>query len=161
MTDEIAALGALAQTPGAAREAALETFTSRHANEPLVVDKWFALQAVIPETRYARADRAADEPSRLFARQPEPRALADRRLRDRQSDAVQCAPTAAALISSLTSCCTRREEPAGRGAAAWGVQKLARAGAEAARSGRGGAAPRRRPRRLSADVQDIVDRSLG
>ncbi len=50
MTNEIAALGALAQTQGATRENALETFYRRHAGEALVIDKWFALQAMIPES---------------------------------------------------------------------------------------------------------------
>ncbi|MEJ0095550.1 MAG: aminopeptidase N [Methylocella sp.] len=50
MTDEIAALSALAQTPGVARESALEAFYSAHEGEPLVIDKWFALQATIPES---------------------------------------------------------------------------------------------------------------
>ncbi len=50
MTDEIAALSALAQTPGVARESALEAFYNAHEGEPLVIDKWFALQATIPES---------------------------------------------------------------------------------------------------------------
>ncbi len=49
MTNEFAALSTLAQTPGEARETALETFYRRHQTEPLVIDKWFALQAAIPE----------------------------------------------------------------------------------------------------------------
>ncbi|VTZ49067.1 Aminopeptidase N [Methylocella tundrae] len=50
MTNEIAALGALAQRAGSLREGALDTFYRRHAAEALVIDKWFALQAMIPET---------------------------------------------------------------------------------------------------------------
>ncbi|PNG27233.1 aminopeptidase N [Methylocella silvestris] len=49
MTDEIAALGALAQTQGEAREEALTIFYRRHAHEALVIDKWFALQAMLPD----------------------------------------------------------------------------------------------------------------
>jgi aminopeptidase N len=49
MTDEIAALGVLAHIPGQERETALEAFYRAHAGEPLVIDKWFALQATIPE----------------------------------------------------------------------------------------------------------------
>ena len=49
MTDEIAALGALAQTPGASREAAFARFFDRYRDDALVIDKWFALQAVLPE----------------------------------------------------------------------------------------------------------------
>ncbi len=49
MTDEIAALGVLAHIPGEERETALDAFYRAHADEPLVIDKWFALQAAIPE----------------------------------------------------------------------------------------------------------------
>jgi aminopeptidase N len=50
MTDEIAALGVLARIPGEERETALDAFYRTHADEPLVIDKWFALQAAIPES---------------------------------------------------------------------------------------------------------------
>ncbi len=49
MTNEIAALNVLAHAPGERREAALEAFYRAHAGEALVIDKWFALQAMIPE----------------------------------------------------------------------------------------------------------------
>jgi aminopeptidase N len=49
MSDEISALGVLAQVPGAAREAALDTFYQKHAADHLVIDKWFILQATIAE----------------------------------------------------------------------------------------------------------------
>ncbi|TAL76595.1 MAG: aminopeptidase N [Beijerinckiaceae bacterium] len=50
MTDKIAALGVLATKAGPEREAALAGFYDEYADEPLVIDKWFALQAAIPET---------------------------------------------------------------------------------------------------------------
>jgi aminopeptidase N len=49
MTNEIAALGVLAHVGGAEREAALEAFYHKHCGEPLVIDKWFALQSMIAE----------------------------------------------------------------------------------------------------------------
>ena len=49
MTDTMAALGVLARVPGAARDEALAAFYDRFAADPLVIDKWFALQAVQPE----------------------------------------------------------------------------------------------------------------
>ena len=49
MTDRIAALAVLSLIPGEAREGALARFSARYADEPLVLDKWFALQASIPE----------------------------------------------------------------------------------------------------------------
>jgi aminopeptidase N len=50
MTDRMAALETLAAHDRAERAAALEDFYARYAEDPLVIDKWFALQAVIPES---------------------------------------------------------------------------------------------------------------
>jgi aminopeptidase N len=49
MTARFGALAALSMIPGAARERALDAFARRFAAEPLILDKWFALQAQIPE----------------------------------------------------------------------------------------------------------------
>jgi aminopeptidase N len=49
MTDRLAALSVLTTIPGTAREEAITRFGERYRNEPLVIDKWFTLQAAIPE----------------------------------------------------------------------------------------------------------------
>jgi aminopeptidase N len=49
MTDRLAGLATLTTLPGAAREAALQRFGERYRDEPLVLDKWFTLQAAIAE----------------------------------------------------------------------------------------------------------------
>ena len=49
MTDRIAALSALCQTPNPMRETALGDFATRYQSEALALDKWFALQASLPE----------------------------------------------------------------------------------------------------------------
>ena len=49
MTDRIAALETLAAHSRPERTAAFEDFYTRYAEDPLIIDKWFALQAVIPE----------------------------------------------------------------------------------------------------------------
>ena len=49
MTDQFGALSVLALVPGDRREKAFDSFYRGHASDPLVVDKWFALQAQIPE----------------------------------------------------------------------------------------------------------------
>ena len=49
MTDRIAALTALCQTPNPMRETALQDFATRYQSEALALDKWFALQASLPE----------------------------------------------------------------------------------------------------------------
>ncbi|GJD95663.1 aminopeptidase N [Methylobacterium iners] len=50
MTDRLAGLGVLALIAGPQREAALKDFAERFRSEPLVLDKWFAIQATIPES---------------------------------------------------------------------------------------------------------------
>jgi aminopeptidase N len=49
MTDRLGAFGVLTTIPGTAREQAITRFGERYRNEPLVLDKWFASQAAIPE----------------------------------------------------------------------------------------------------------------
>jgi len=50
MTDRMAALAVLSQHSIPEREQALEAFERRYHEDPLVLDKWFAVQARIPET---------------------------------------------------------------------------------------------------------------
>lgn len=49
MTDRLAALATLSLIGGSAREVAFSRFYAQYAGNALVIDKWFALQAVIPE----------------------------------------------------------------------------------------------------------------
>ena len=49
MNDKLAALGALMRAPGEMREDALAKFERAYTRDPLVLDKWFGLQARIPE----------------------------------------------------------------------------------------------------------------
>ena len=49
MTEQLGALATLATIPGPSRERALDAFGRRYAVEPLILDKWFALQAQIAE----------------------------------------------------------------------------------------------------------------
>ncbi len=49
MTDRMAALETLALHDRPERAAALEDFYKRYADDPLIIDKWLALQAAIPE----------------------------------------------------------------------------------------------------------------
>jgi aminopeptidase N len=49
MTDRLAALAILALLGGHAREEAFASFYAQYAGDALVIDKWFSLQAMIPE----------------------------------------------------------------------------------------------------------------
>ena len=48
MTDKLGALSALSLVQGAAFETALAAFEASYLDDPLVLDKWFALQAAMP-----------------------------------------------------------------------------------------------------------------
>ena len=50
MTDRMAALSTLSLYAVPERQAALDSFYRRYQAEPLVIDKWFSLQAMIPES---------------------------------------------------------------------------------------------------------------
>ncbi len=91
MTDRLAALSALALIGGDAREEAFAAFYRQFAGDALVVDKWFALQAMIPEPATTNRVRDAHVASGFLAEQPKSRARADRRLRQWESDTVPCA----------------------------------------------------------------------
>jgi aminopeptidase N len=56
MTDRIAALATLSLHDVPQRAEAIEDFYRRYSSDPLIIDKWFSLQASIPET--ATLDRA-------------------------------------------------------------------------------------------------------
>ena len=58
MTDQFGALAVLSMIPGDQREQALDTFYRTHAADHLVVDKWFALQGLIPESSTLERVRA-------------------------------------------------------------------------------------------------------
>jgi aminopeptidase N len=75
MTDTIAALGFLAHSAASQRETALEVFYRRWKDEPLVVDKWLAVQAgsrrpdALARVRALAAHEAFDirVPNRVYA----------------------------------------------------------------------------------------------
>ncbi|SCX96075.1 aminopeptidase N [Microvirga guangxiensis] len=64
MTDRLAALSVLMTIPGSLRESAIASFEERYRDEPLVLDKWFSLQAAIPEdTTVERVQRLMEHPA--------------------------------------------------------------------------------------------------
>lgn len=64
MTDRLAALSVLSHIPGETRENALIRFSQDNREEPLAIDKWFALQAAIPETGVLeRMERLMEHPA--------------------------------------------------------------------------------------------------
>ena len=61
MTDRLAALATLSLHDGPERVAAFEDFYQRHAADALVIDKWFSLQALIPQADTLDKVRALTE----------------------------------------------------------------------------------------------------
>ena len=70
MTDTMAALSVLARMPGTARDEALAAFYERFANDALVIDKWFALQAIQPDGDTLATVRALMNHSAFSIRNP-------------------------------------------------------------------------------------------
>jgi aminopeptidase N len=164
MTDRIAALATLSHHAGAerqsAREAAFDDFYRRYEGDPLVIDKWFALQAVIPEPdTLARVKNLTAHPAFSMANPNRVRALignfaATNQTQFNRRDGAGYAfhadmmlaldaknpQVAARLMTAFRS--WRALEPERRGRAEAELKRIA-------------AAP------LSRDVHDIVTRTLG
>jgi aminopeptidase N len=76
MTDRMAALTTLSLCESPERAAALDDFYARYAGDPLIVDKWFTLQATIPErTTLDRVKALTGHPAFSFANPNRVRAL--------------------------------------------------------------------------------------
>jgi len=60
MTDRFAALAALVNTGAELAQPALQRFAAQFAHEPLVMDKWFALQAAAPDRDGTQLDRVRE-----------------------------------------------------------------------------------------------------
>ncbi len=159
MTDQFGALAVLSTIPGDQREQALDVFYRTHAADHLVVDKWFALQGLIPEASTFERVRALMQhhaftyanPNRLrsligsFAANPTQFHAADGRGYDLIASVVmemdgRNPQVAARLLGAFRT--WRSMEPGRRAKAQEALQRVA------AIQG------------LSADVRDIVDRSL-
>ncbi len=161
MTDRMAALAVLSLYPVPERQAVLDDFYRRYSGDPLIIDKWFALQAVIPEPETLdRVKTLTAHPAFSLANPNRVRALIGNFAQANQTqfnradgaghafhadtvialDAVN-PQVAARLMTAFRS--WRALEPVRRGYAEAALKRVA-------------AAPT-----LSRDVSDIVMRSLG
>ncbi len=85
------------------RTGASRASSERYRDEPLVLDKWFTLQAAIPEAgTLDRVRRLMDHPA-FSLDQSEPRPRADRQLRHAATRRSSTVPTALDTTSSPTS----------------------------------------------------------
>ena len=160
MTDRMAALATLSLADVPERTAALDDFYARYAGDPLIIDKWFALQATIPEpATLDRVKALTTHPAFSFANPNRVRALI-RHLRARQPEGVQPHRRRGLRLHRRHRAGDRSEKSAARGAAAVRAQELA--GARAERRAQAEAALRHvaATPSLSPDVGDIVQRAL-
>jgi aminopeptidase N len=160
MTDRMAALSALSLWDVPERTAALDDFYARNADDPLIIDKWLALQAAIPEpATLDRVEALTKHPAFSLANPNRVRALihafalANQKEFNRADGAgydfvvemvlaldAQNPQLAARLLSAFKS--WRALEPERRALAEAALRRVA-------------AAPS-----LSADIGDIVQRAL-
>ena len=76
MTDRLAALSTLSHAATPERTTALDDFFARYHDDPLIVDKWFTLQATIPEpATLDRVKALTRDPAFSFANPNRVRAL--------------------------------------------------------------------------------------
>ncbi len=161
MTDRIAALAALSLRDVPERAAALDDFYARYRDDPLIIDKWFSLQAIIPEpTTLDRVKALTAHPAFSFANPNRVRSLISTFAMANQKEFNRAdglgydfvvetvlaldpknPQVAARLLSALKS--WRVLEPKRRALAQAALQRVATASA------------------LSPDVNDIVVRTLG
>jgi aminopeptidase N len=160
MTDRIAALTTLSHYPGAERQAAFNDFYARFEGDPLIVDKWFALQAVVPETdTLARVKELTAHPAFSMSNPNRVRALIGNFAHANQTQFNRRDGTGYAFHADMMLALdAKNPQVAARLMTAFrswrALEPERRAKAEAALK-RIAAAP------LSRDVNDIVTRTLG
>ena len=161
MTDRMAALAVLSLYAVPERQAAFDDFYRRYDGDPLVIDKWFALQAVIPEPETLDRVRALTaHPAFSLANPNRVRALIGNFAQGNQTqfnraDGAGYAFHADTMIAldAINPQVAARLMTAFR---SWRVLEPVRRGHAEAALKRVAAAPG-----LSRDVSDIVVRSLG
>ena len=162
MTDRMAALSTLSLRDVPERSAALDDFYDRYGNNPLIVDKWFTLQATIPEPATLDRVKALTGTSGVLVRQSQSRARLDPRisLLANPKEFNRADGAGYDFIVDIGAG-ARSQESATRGAAvcprckSWRVLEPGRRAMAEKALQRVAAAPARSP-----DVADIVQRAL-
>jgi aminopeptidase N len=160
MTDRMAALSTLSLHDGPERTAAIEDFYRRFERDPLVIDKWFSLQAMIPEPQtLARVRTLTAHPAFSFANPNRLRSLIGAFAQANQTQFNRPDGAGYDLVADTVLALDQRNpQVAARLLAAFKSWRVLEQG----RRGRAEATLRRVAARegLSRDVQDIVSRSL-
>ncbi|GJE53690.1 aminopeptidase N [Methylobacterium thuringiense] len=160
MTDRLAGLATLAQIPGEAREAELAAFAELYADEPLILDKWLAIQAAIAEDdTIARIGRLQRHPAFSMTNPNRVRSLVGVFSLANPTQFNRVDGAGYALVADTVLALDKRNpQIAARLLTAFGswrqLEPVRRAAAEAALRGIASAGG------LSRDVADIAGRSL-
>jgi len=160
MTDRIAALSTLSMHATPERQDALDDFYHRYQFDPLVVDKWFALQAMIPEAgTLARVQELTAHSAFSLANPNRVRALVSSFAQANQTQFNRADGPGYAFIADIVLALDRKNpQVAARLMTAFrswrALEPVRRTKAEAELQ-RVTAAPA-----LSRDLKDIVERSL-
>jgi len=161
MTDRMAALATLSLHDRPERQTALDDFYGRFEADPLVIDKWFSLQAMIPEeATLARIKTLTAHPAFSFANPNRLRALIGAFAAANQSQFNRPDGTGYEFVADTVLALDQKNpQVAARLLAAFKSWRAL----ESERRGRAERALRRVAARdgLSSDVADIVGRSLG
>jgi aminopeptidase N len=142
-TDEVGALSILSQLRSPERGKALEHFYERWKDDHLVVDTWFAYQAVSPLASALTSVKKLTRPPAVLDQEPQQGAGPDRHVRARQPRELQPAGRGGLRVRRRPGAGARRLQSADRGAAVVRLPQLESAGAGAAQDGQEGVAARR------------------
>jgi aminopeptidase N len=150
----------LTAIPGEARESALRSFAERYRDEPLILDKWFGLQAVIPEAdTLDRVKRLMAHPTFSLANPNRVRSLVGSFALGNPTQFHRPDGAGYNFLAGLTlELDGANPQLAARLVTAFGTWQVLEAG----RRGKAEMALKRlaEARRLSPDVGDLVQRSL-
>jgi aminopeptidase N len=160
MTDRMAALSTLSLCDTPERAAALEDFYSRYLDDPLILDKWFTLQATVPEpATLDRVKALTAHPAFSFANPNRVRALIHAFALGNQKEFNRRDGAGYAfIVDSVLALDPKNPQLAARLLSAlksWRVLEPGRRALAQAALRRVSAAPT-----LSPDVSDIVQRAL-
>lgn len=161
MTDRMAALGTLSLHDTPEREEALADFCERYRDNPLVIDKWFALQAMIPAAdTLARVQGLAEHPAFSLGNPNRVRALIGSFAQANHTQFNRADGAGYAFVADIVlTLDARNPQVAARMMTAFrswrALEPVRRAKARAALERVAATAS------LSRDLSDIVERSLG
>ena len=160
MTDRMAAIATLSLHPVRERQAAIDDFYRRYQSDPLVIDKWFALQAAIPEpATLSRVQELTRHPAFSLRNPNRVRSLIGSFAQMNQTQFNRADGAGYAfLVDNVLALDARNPQVASRMMTAfksWRALEPARRAKAEAELRRVAAAPS-----LSTDVRDIVERSL-